>query len=169
MIVLASLAALLVAIALYVFYFRPRRIEALAAHDTVVLADFANATGDPIFDDTLKTALSMALQQSPFLNLLPENKVAETLQSMKSSPDSKLTPEVARNVCRKAGAKAYIAGSIAREGSAYAVALKATDCRAGGALATEQIAAPDKDKILDALGDLAAKMRADLGESDCKH
>ena len=164
-ILLASVVALLVAIAIYALYFRPRHIETLAAHETVVLADFANTTGDPIFDNTLKTALSMALQQSPFLNLLPENKVSETLQSMKSSPDSKLTPELARTVCQKASAKAYITGSIARQGADYVVGLKAAACRTGSLLAAEQIAAPDKDKVLDAVGDVAAKLRANLGEA----
>jgi eukaryotic-like serine/threonine-protein kinase len=159
-----SVPALLLAIALYLLYFRPHRASTLTAHDTVVLADFTNTTGDPIFDDTLKTGFSMALQESPFLNLLPENKVSSTLQAMKAPPDSRLTPEVARNVCRQAGAKAYIAGSVARQGSEYALGLKAGDCRTGRPLAAEQIIAPDKDKILDALGDEAAKLRADLGE-----
>ncbi|MFZ3343390.1 MAG: protein kinase [Terriglobales bacterium] len=145
-------------------YFRSHRTPSLSAKDTFVLADVANATGDSIFDGTLKTALSMALQQSPFINLLPESKVAETLQSMNAPPDANLTPDRARDVCRRAGAKAYIAGSIARQGSEYALGLKAADCRTGDLLAQEEATAPDREKILDTLGDAASKLRADLGE-----
>jgi serine/threonine protein kinase/tetratricopeptide (TPR) repeat protein len=159
----AAVAAVLIA-AVAFLYLRSHRIRALSSKDTVVLADIANTTGDPIFDDSLKTALSMALQQSPFLNLLPESKVAETLQSMNAPPDSRLTHDRARDVCHQAGAKAYIAGSIARQGSEYAIALKAADCRNGDLLAQEQATASDKEKVLDTLGNMASKLRADLGE-----
>jgi serine/threonine protein kinase/Tfp pilus assembly protein PilF len=163
-ILLSAAIAVVALVAVYLFYFRSHHSPALSRKDTVVLADFANTTGDPIFDDTLKTALSMTLQQSPFLNLLPENKVAETLQSMNASPDAKLTPEQARDLCQRAGAKAYIAGSIARQGSEYALGLKAADCRTEHLLAQEQFVAPDKEKILDTLGNAASRLRDDLGE-----
>jgi hypothetical protein len=89
----------------------------LTDKDTIVLADFANSTGDPVFDDTLKTALSVSLNQSPFLNVFSDNKVAATLKLMTRPPDTTLTPEVARELCQRAGSKAYIAGSIASLGS----------------------------------------------------
>ena len=160
----SAIAVVALVAAAYFLYFRSHRSQPLSAKDAVVLADFANTTGDPIFDDTLKTALTMALQQSPFLNLLPENKVAETLQSINASPGGKLTPEQDRDLCQKAGAKARIVGSIARQGSEYALELKAADCHTGDLLAQEQAAAPDKEKILDTLGNMASKLRGDLGE-----
>jgi eukaryotic-like serine/threonine-protein kinase len=106
----------------------------------------------------------MALQQSPFLNLLPESKVAEALQSMNTAPDAKLTAERTRDLCQRAGGKVYIAGSIARAGSEFALALKAVDCHSGDLLAQEQVTAPDEEKILDMLGNAASKLRGDLGE-----
>jgi eukaryotic-like serine/threonine-protein kinase len=160
----AAAIAVVALVAVYLLYFRSHHPPALTRNDTVLLADFANTTGDPIFDDTLKTALSMTLQQSPFLNLLPENKVAETLQSMNAPADAKLTPEQARDLCQRAGAKAYIAGSIARQGSEYALGLRAADCRTEKLIAQEQFVAPDKEKILDTLGNAASRLRDDLGE-----
>jgi len=163
--IVAAAAIVVVALAsASFFYFRARHAQALTSKDAVVLADFVNTTGDPIFDDTLKTGLNMALQQSPFLNLLPESKLAETLQSMNAPPDSRLTPELARDVCRKAGAKAYISSSIARQGLLYELGLKVADCHTESPLAEEQVTAADKAKILDALGNAASKLRADLGE-----
>ena len=94
-------------------YYRSHRAPRLTDKDTIVIADFANSTGDPVFDDTLKTALAVALKQSPFLNVLSDNRVAATLRLMTKPPGTKLTPEVAREVCQRAGSKAYIAGSIA--------------------------------------------------------
>jgi eukaryotic-like serine/threonine-protein kinase len=164
-IMLAAVIAVVALIAAgYFFYIRPQHSKPLNAKDSVVLADFGNTTGDPIFDDTLKTALTMALQQSPFINLLPESKVAETLQSMSIAPDAKLTAERTRNLCQRAGGKIYIAGSIARVGSEFALALKAADCHSGDLLAQDQVTAPDEEKILDMLGNAASKLRGDLGE-----
>ena len=113
-----------------------------------MLADFANSTGDPIFDDTLKTALSVALNQSPFLNVLSENKVADTLQQMTRPAGTKLTPELARELCQRAGSKAYIAGSIGSLGSEYVLGLKAVNCQNGDTLAQEQATATAKEKVL---------------------
>jgi serine/threonine protein kinase/tetratricopeptide (TPR) repeat protein len=146
-------------------YYRRHRAMALADKDTVVLADFANSTGDPVFDDTLKTALSVALNQSPFLNVLPGNRVAATLKLMARPPDTRLTPDVARELCQRAGSKAYIAGSIASLGTQYVLGLKVVTCQSGDPLAEEQTTAAAKEKVLDALGQAASKLRGELGES----
>ena len=117
-------------------YFRSRQTtHRLTEKDTIVLADFANSTGDAVFDDTLKTALSVSLNQSPFLNVLSDNKVAATLKLMTRPADTKLTPDVARELCQRAGSKAYIAGSIASLGSQYVLGLKAVNCQSGDTLA----------------------------------
>jgi eukaryotic-like serine/threonine-protein kinase len=137
----------------------------LTGKDTVVLADFANKTGDPVFDDTLKTALSVALHQSPFLGVLSDNKVAATLKLMSRPDGTRLTPEVVRDVCQRAGSKAYIAGSIASLGSQYVLELDAVNCQSGDTLAQEQATALAKEKVLDALGTAASELRAELGES----
>jgi len=147
------------------FYYRSHRGRALTDKDTVVLTDFSNSTGDPVFDDTLKTALSVALNQSPFVNVLSENKVADTLQQMTRPAGTKLTPELAHELCQRAGSRAYIAGSIGSLGSEYVVGLKAVNCRSGDLLAEEQVTAPTKEKVLDVLGHAASKLRGELGES----
>jgi tetratricopeptide (TPR) repeat protein len=147
-------------------YFRSRQTtHRLTEKDTIVLADFANSTGDAVFDDTLKQALSVALNQSPFLNVLSENKVAATLKLMSRPAGTKLTPEVARELCQRAGSKTYIAGSIASLGSQYVLGLKAVNCQSGDPLAEEQVTAASKEKVLDALGEAASKLRTELGES----
>jgi serine/threonine protein kinase/tetratricopeptide (TPR) repeat protein len=165
--ILVPAAVILVAAAIAgAFYFRSRQTtHRLTEKDTIVLADFANSTGDAVFDDTLKQALSVALNQSPFLNVLSENKVAATLQQMSRPTGTKLTPEVARELCQRAGSKAYIAGSIASLGSQYVLGLKAANCQSGDPLAEEQVTAAAKEKVLDALGEAAAKLRSKLGES----
>ncbi len=148
-------------------YYRSRQhaSHALTEKDTIVLADFANTTGDAVFDDTLKTALSVSLNQSPFLNVLPENKVAATLKLMSRPAATKLTPEVTRELCQRAASKAYIAGSIASLGSQYVLGLKAVNCQSGDPLAEQQVTAAGKEKVLDALGATASKLRTQLGES----
>ena len=137
----------------------------LTEKDTIVLADFVNKTGDAVFDDTLKTALSVSLRQSPFLNVLPDGEVAKTLQEMTRTASTKLTPEVARELCQRAGSKAYLAGSIGSLGSEYVLGLKAVNCQSGDTLAEEQVTAASKEKVLDAVGEAASKLRAELGES----
>jgi tetratricopeptide (TPR) repeat protein/predicted Ser/Thr protein kinase len=149
-------------------YYRSHQAKpatALTEKDTIVLADFSNSTSDPVFDDTLKTALSVSLNQSPFLNVLPENKVAATLRLMSRPADTKLTPEVTRELCQRAASKAYIAGSIASLGSQYVLGLKAMNCQTGDPLAEQQVTAASKEKVLDALGEAASKLRTELGES----
>jgi serine/threonine protein kinase/tetratricopeptide (TPR) repeat protein len=146
-------------------YYRSRQTKPLTEKDTVVLADFANRTDDPVFDDTLKQALTVALNQSPFLNVLSDNKVADTLKLMARPANTSLTPEVARELCQRAASKAYIAGSIAGLGSEYVLGLKAVNCQSGDLLAQEQVTAAAKEKVLDALGQAAANLRGKLGES----
>ncbi len=144
---------------------RRKSATALTEKDTIVLADFANSTGDPVFDDTLKTALNVSLRQSPFLNVLSDSEVAKTLQQMTRPASTKLTPEVARELCQRAGSKAYLAGSIGSLGSEYVLELKAVNCQSGDTLAQEQMTAASKEKVLDALGEAATKLRGELGES----
>jgi serine/threonine protein kinase len=139
------------------------RGHALTDKDTIVLADFANRTGDPVFDDTLKTALSVALRQSPFLSLLSDDSVGSTLELMTRPGNTPLTPEVTREVCQRAHSKAYIAGSIATLGREYVLALKTVNCQSGDTLAQEQVTAASKEKVLDALGEAASKLRGELG------
>jgi serine/threonine protein kinase len=146
-------------------YYRSHRSKRLTEKDTVVLADFANSTGDAVFDDTLKTALSVALRQSPFLNLLSDDRVGTTLKLMTRPANTPLTSEVTREVCQRAQSKAYIAGSIATLGSEYVLGLKAVNCQRGDTLAQEQVTAVAKEKVLDALGEAASKLRGELGES----
>ena len=156
----AAVLAFLVAGYFY-FHRRPK----LTDKDTIVLADFTNTTGDAVFDDTLKTALEVSLRQSPFLNVLSDRGVTKTLQQMTRPPSTKLTPDVARELCLRAGSKAYLAGSIGSLGSEYVLGLKAVNCQSGDTLAEEQMTAGSKEKVLDALGDAASKLRGELGES----
>jgi tetratricopeptide (TPR) repeat protein len=146
-------------------YYRSHRSKRLTDKDTIVLADFANSTGDPVFDDTLKTALSVALRQSPFLNLLSDDRVGATLKLMTRPANTPLTSEVIREVCQRTQSKAYIAGSIATLGSEYVLGLKAVSCQSGDTLAQEQVTAASKEKVMDALGEAASKLRGELGES----
>ncbi len=112
-------------------YYGSHKTRTLTERDTVVLADFANNTGDTVFDETLKTALNVSLRQSPFVNVLSDNRIAALLQLMSRSTETKLTPDVARDLCQRAGSKAYVAGSISSLGSQYVLALKAVDCEGG--------------------------------------
>jgi serine/threonine protein kinase/tetratricopeptide (TPR) repeat protein len=146
-------------------YYRAHQNRRLTEGEPIVLADFANSTGDAIFDDTLKTALNISLRQSPFLKMLSEDEVAKTLKLMNQPAGARLTPEVARDLCRRVGSKAYIAGAIGRLGTKYVLELKAVDCRTGGELAEEQVTAAAKDKVVDVLGEAASKLRGELGES----
>jgi serine/threonine protein kinase/tetratricopeptide (TPR) repeat protein len=146
-------------------YYRSHRPNPLTDKDTIVLADFDNKTGDAVFDDTLKTALTVSLRQSPFLNILSDDEVAKRLQEMTRPAGAKLTPDVTRELCQRAGSKVYIAGSIASLGSQYVLGLKGVNCQSGSMLAEEQVTAAAKEKVLDALGEAASKLRGELGES----
>src|SRR6202049_2608795 len=156
------LVALLIAVG---FYYRSRASNQLTEKDTLVLGDFTNTTGDSVFDDTMKQALGVSLQQSPYLNVLSDDKVVATLRMMTQPPNTRLTPDVARELCQRANSKAYIGGSIANIGSQYVIGLKAVNCLSGDVLAQEQATATGQEKALDALGADATKLRAQLGES----
>jgi tetratricopeptide (TPR) repeat protein/predicted Ser/Thr protein kinase len=146
----------------YFYFHRPPK---LTSKDTIVLADFANSTGDAIFDDTLKDALGVALRQSPILDIASDEKVTSTLRLMTKAADTRLTPQVAREVCQRSQSKAYVGSSIATLGSQYVIGLRAVNCANGNILAQEQTTAPGKEKVLDALGTAASKLRGELGES----
>ena len=163
--ILASVAMVAVALGLGARLYFSRRAQALSEKDTVVLADFVNHTNDPIFDDTLKTALNISLRQSPFLNVLPDSEVAKKMELMARPADTKLTPSLARELCQRAGSKAYIAGTISNLGNQYVLGLKAVNCQSGDPLAEEQVTAASKEKVLDTLGEAASKLRGELGES----
>ena len=148
-----------------VVYRRSRPAERLTEKDTLLLVDFVNTTGEPVFDDTLKQALSISLNQSPFLNVLSENMVIATSRMMGRPEGKPLTPDMASELCERAGGKAYIAGSIASLGYQYVVGMKAVNCANGDTLAQGQASAASKEKVLDALSVAAAKLRTELGES----
>jgi len=161
----AGAAIVAAALALGGWLYFGRRAQALTNKDSIVLGDFTNTTGDPVFDDALKTGLTVSLRQSPFLNVLGDDKVAATLRLMARPINTALTPDVAREVCQRAGSKAYIAGSIAGVGSQYVLGLKGVNCDSGDLLAEEQVTAAAKEKVLGALGEAASKLRGELGES----
>jgi len=164
---LALLAGGLLLAALVVawLYWGPRKASALTEKDTVVLADFINSTGDPDFDDTMKQALAVDLGQSPFLNLLPERDVSDTLRRMERPSGTLVTPEIAGEICVRTGSKAVLSGSISSLGTEYVVRLAATNCNSGASLAEEQAEARRKEDVLKALDTSAAKLRRKLGES----
>ncbi len=163
---LAAAAALLIAALVGAgWYYRSHQSKPLTDKDTIVVADFDNKTGDAVFDDTLKTALTVALNQSRFLNVLTDHKVAATLKLMTRPVNTKLTPDVAQELCLRAGSKAYITGSIANLGNEYVLGLKAVNCQSGEPLAQEQVTANGKEMVLNAVGHAAAKLRGQLGES----
>jgi serine/threonine protein kinase/Flp pilus assembly protein TadD len=142
-----------------------RRAHALSGTDTVVLADFTNTTGETVFDDTLKQALSVSVRQSPFLNILSDQKVADTLKLMTKPADAKLTPDIIRDLCQRTGSKAYITGSIANLGNKYVIGLNAINCATGDSLAQEQVQAAGRERVLDGLDRGAKDLRDQLGES----
>ena len=165
--VLVPAALVLVAAAIGgALHFRSRRPPApLTDKDTIVLSDFDNKTGDAVFDDTLKQGLSVQLEQSPFLALVFEQKVNETLKLMGRPAGDRLTPEVTREVCQRSSSKAMVAGSIAGMGSQYVIGLKAVNCDTGDELAEVQVQAASKETVLKALDAAAVSMRGKLGES----
>ncbi|MFZ0908026.1 MAG: protein kinase [Candidatus Acidiferrales bacterium] len=147
-------------------YFYFHRAPILTEKDTIVLADFVNTTGEPVFDGpTLKEALAVDLGQSPFLNILSEDKVSETLRLMGRTPDEHLTKDTTKEICERAGGKVYVAGSIASLGNQYVVSLDAFNCNTGDAVAREQGQTNGKEKLLATLSETASKLRGKLGES----
>jgi serine/threonine protein kinase/tetratricopeptide (TPR) repeat protein len=163
---IVGLAAIVViAVAAGWFYPRSHRSTPLAQQDSIVLADFANTTGDPVFDGTLKQALAVDLEQSPFLRVVTPAKVQETLRYMGRAPNERLTTDLARDLCLRVGSKAMLSGSIAPLGNQYVVTLNAVNCQTGDSLAEAQAQAAGKEQVLTALGTAVSNMRGKLGES----
>ncbi|HXM20446.1 MAG TPA: protein kinase [Terriglobales bacterium] len=156
--------AVIVAIGAWLYY-RSNQAKPLTDKDTIVLADFTNTTGEPVFDGTLRQGLSAQLEQSPFLSLVSDQRIAQTLQLMNQSRQARLTPELAREVCQRSASAASIEGSISSLGSQYVLGLKAVNCRTGDLLSEEQVTANGKEQVLEALGKAATKLRGKLGES----
>jgi eukaryotic-like serine/threonine-protein kinase len=162
LIIPAAVAVLALSIVGY-FYFH--RAPKLTDKDTIILADFANTTGDPVFDGTLRQGMAVQLEQSPFLSLVSEERIQQALRLMGKTADTRLTPEVAREICERTASAAVLDGSIANLGSQYVLGLRAKDCRTGDILAEEQMQAARKEDVLNALGQIASKFRTRVGES----
>ncbi len=158
-------ATVIVLAAAGVFVWQRMQAKPFTERDWIVLADFTNTTGDPVFDGTLKQALSASLSQSPYLNVFPEERVAETLRLMERPTEERVMGRLARELCVRAGVKALLAGSIAAVGSHYSIGLDAMNCSTGDTLAQEHVEAENKDRVLGALGQAASRMRRKLGES----
>jgi eukaryotic-like serine/threonine-protein kinase len=162
---IAAACLLCVAILAGGVYWRSHLAPKLTDQDTLVLADFKNTTGDPIFDDTLKQAISVQLGQSPFLNILSDARARATLKLMAKPSGTKVTPDIARDLCQRAGAKAYVAGAVGSLGTQYVIGLDAINCKTGDPLVQEQVTAENKEHVLRALGGAVTNLRAKLGES----
>jgi serine/threonine protein kinase len=162
-----SLVASLLVLALVAgaYYWRSAKSRALTEKDSILLSDFINTTGDPVFDGTLKQALAVQLQQSPFLSIVSDKRVHETLQYMGRSPDERVVGAVAREICERENIKATLNGSIAALGTQYVLSLDAANCQTGEPFAREQVTADSKEKVLPALGEAATHLRSKLGES----
>ncbi|MGH9494494.1 MAG: winged helix-turn-helix domain-containing protein, partial [Candidatus Sulfotelmatobacter sp.] len=158
----AGIAVLVLATGSY-FYFH--RAPKLTEKDSIVLADFANTTGDPVFDGTLRQGLSVQLEESPFLSIISDDRIRQALEMMGQKPDAKVTPEIARELCQRAGSAAVLDGSITQIGTPYLLTLKAVNCSNGESLASTEVQASDKSHVLDALGKTALGIRNKLGES----
>jgi serine/threonine protein kinase/tetratricopeptide (TPR) repeat protein len=164
-IILPIAAGVLVILIGILFYFRSRQSSKLGEKDSVLLADFVNTTGDAVFDGTLKQALAVQLEQSPYLNIFPESRIQQALRFMGRSPDERVTNDVAREICEREGVKAMLTGSIAGLGSHYVVTLDAINAQSGDSLAREQAEADSKEQVLKSLDSAASKLREKLGES----
>src|SRR5579862_4549374 len=162
---IASLTAIVVVTSSAAAYFHFHHARTLTEKDTIVLADFTNTTGDTVFDGTLRQGLSVQLEQSPFLSIIPDQQIQQTLQMMGQKPDAKLTPEIARELCERTSSAAVLDGSIAQIGTQYLLTLKAINCASGASLASTEAQAATKNEVLDALGKTASEIRNKLGES----
>jgi serine/threonine protein kinase/predicted Zn-dependent protease len=162
--VLVMLAVVLGVIAA-AWYWHTRHARKLTDQDTIVLADFNNTTGETVFDAALPQALTVGLEQSPFLNVLSDLKVNEQLRFMGLPADTRLTEDITRQICQRAGSTAMLLGSISELGSHYVIGVRAINCRTGDSLGDEQIEAPSREQVLSAPGKAATKMREKLGES----
>ena len=161
----AASAALAVLALAAVFIWIRTRPAPMADKDILVLADFTNSTGEPVFDNVLRDALAFQLEQSPFLKALDDGVIREDLKRMRRSPQEHITDDLARDICVREGHKAVLGGSIARLGKSYAIELKATDCQTGATLARQHAEAADKDRVLQSLAKAAQGVRSKLGES----
>jgi eukaryotic-like serine/threonine-protein kinase len=146
-------------------YLRSRQGAQLSEKDSILLADFVNTTGDAVFDGTLKQALAVQLEQSPYLNILPESRIREALKFMGRSGDERVTRDVAREICQREGVKAMMLGSISSLGTHYVVTLEAVNAQNGDSLAREQVEAESKEQVLKSLDHAASSLRGKLGES----
>jgi DNA-binding winged helix-turn-helix (wHTH) protein/Tfp pilus assembly protein PilF len=146
-------------------YFYLHRTPKLTDKDTIVLADFRNATGDSVFDGTLRQGLAVQLEQSPFLSLISDDRIQQVLRLMGKPADARLTPEIAREICERTASAAVLDGSIASLGSQYVLGLRAEDCRTGDVLAEELVQVVRKEDVLNALGQMASRFRSRVGES----
>ena len=158
-------AAVLGVLAASSYYFWHRPASKLTDKDTIVLADFTNTTGDRVFDGTLRQGMAVQLEQSPFLSLVSEERIQQALRLMGQPADTRLTPQVAREICERTASAAVLDGSIAQIGTQYNLILKAVACSSGESLASTEAQASDKNHVLDALGKAATEMRGKLGES----
>jgi eukaryotic-like serine/threonine-protein kinase len=158
-------AALLLAAGGFFLWQQRGRARQLTDKDTIVLADFDNKTGDPVFDDTLRQGLSVELQQSPFLTLISDQQVQQTLALMGRPKDARLTPEIAQQICERTASAAVLEGSIASLGSQYVLGLRAKNCNTGNILDQEQVQAPRQEEVLNSLSQIASKFRTRVGES----
>ena len=162
---IALAAVLLLSLAAGAYHFFLRRPARLTTKDSVVLADFANSTGDSVFNGTLRQGMAVQLAQSPFLSLISEQRIGKTLRLMGRAADAPLTPELAREICERTGGAAVLEGSIASLGSQYVVSLRAEHCGTGDVLDLEQAQAARKEDVLNALSQIAVKFRTRVGES----
>ena len=153
------------AVVMGAFFVSTRHARALTDKDTVVLSDFVNTTGDPVFDGTLKQALAVQLEQSPYLNLLSESKIQSALKLMGHKPDERITRDLAREISQRENAKAIISGSIASLGTNFVITLEATNAQSGDSLARQQVEAAGKEQVLKSLDKAATDLRGKLGES----
>jgi len=158
----ATVAVAALALAGYLYFHRAPK---LTDKDTIVLADFANSTGDPVFDETLRQGLAVQLAQSPFLSLISDERIQQMLKLMAKPADARLTPEVSREICERTASAAVLDGSIASLGSLYVLTLRAKDCRSGDVLDEEQVQAARKEDVLNALSQIASRFRTRVGES----
>ena len=156
--------ALLVAVAAGLFFYS-RRSAKLTEKDSILLADFVNTTGDSVFDGTLKQALAVQLEQSPYLNILPQSRIQQALRFMGRSPDERLTSDVAREVCLREGIRAMLTGSISSLGTHFVIDLNAVNAQTGDSLGRAQVEAESKEQVLKSLDQAASSMRQKLGES----
>jgi eukaryotic-like serine/threonine-protein kinase len=162
---MAVIAVLLLTAGGVFLWQKPTQAKPLTDKDVLVLADFANSTGDPVFDGTLRQALAIQLEQSPFLKIMDDEQVQQTLRLMSLSPAARITNQIAHDICVRDAAAATIDGSISSLGKSYVVTLQAVTCPSGATLAREQVQADDKEHVLNAVGTAATAMRARLGES----